>query len=315
MYSSKAVVTASFLVRWPPIRRASSMSLSSIARLVGMCIVLHINMCSASSLGPQKTRGRFPVPWSLTDCVNVPDKSYCTWSSSTPSPACTSSMEKMTIPVAVVGVPPITTISPMDRRMEGYGLLLGKRYCRISGVDAIAGVFDLCNRGLAAGVDNPHSSHFLVRLSRLFQHFPLSREHFILVDIAKSAHNLIFSPRSVARALHIDHVAPDKLRRGGRLQTTGNEVGVRQDLFSDETGTVQIRIGGSLHAFGGKGRRSRGSALRGVGRSTVSSRLRPCRSREQQQEQSCFLHVTSGKDRAAPPPLVKCHKRKASAGR
>jgi len=31
-------------------RRASSMSLSSIARLVGICIVLHINMCSTGNM-------------------------------------------------------------------------------------------------------------------------------------------------------------------------------------------------------------------------------------------------------------------------
>jgi hypothetical protein len=44
-------VTASFLVRWPPALRAASISLSSNARLVGMCEVLHINMCKNNSDG------------------------------------------------------------------------------------------------------------------------------------------------------------------------------------------------------------------------------------------------------------------------
>src|ERR1700738_1496065 len=70
MYSSRAVVTASFLVRWPPVRRASSMSLSSIARLVAMCRVLHITMCSASWLATQKKIGD-GCPSPASDCANV----------------------------------------------------------------------------------------------------------------------------------------------------------------------------------------------------------------------------------------------------
>ena len=199
----------------------------------------------------------------------------------------------------------------VNRRVEGYGLLLGEGYCGIARVDTIASVFDLCNRGLAARVDDFHPPYFLVRLSRFLQHFLLSRKHFILVHIAQSADNFIFSAGSVSRALHIDHVAPDKLGGGGRLQATHDKVGVRQDLLVDKARAVQIRIGGGLHPFGGKSCRSRGGALRGVGRNAVGGRLRPYRSREQQQEQSCFLHVTSGKERTALPPLVKCHKRKA----
>src|SRR5690242_7726834 len=59
---------------------------------------------------PQKnngTRGR-PVPF--RDSEN-----YC-WSSSTRSPMCTGSSEYTIIPVAVVGVVPMITISPTARR-------------------------------------------------------------------------------------------------------------------------------------------------------------------------------------------------------
>src|ERR1700686_3737304 len=45
MYSSRAVVTASLLVLCSPRRRASSIRLSSIARLVAMCRLLHMSMC------------------------------------------------------------------------------------------------------------------------------------------------------------------------------------------------------------------------------------------------------------------------------
>ena len=41
---------------------------------------------------------------------------YCTESASTPSPACTSSIAKTTMPVAVVLVTPMITISPTARR-------------------------------------------------------------------------------------------------------------------------------------------------------------------------------------------------------
>src|ERR1700736_1565217 len=66
MYSSRAVVTASFLVRWPPLRRASSMRLSSMARLVGMYIASHIDVCGARKLGAQKRSGTVVRPRPLT---------------------------------------------------------------------------------------------------------------------------------------------------------------------------------------------------------------------------------------------------------
>src|ERR1700683_5837351 len=76
MYSSSAVVTASFLVLWPPVRRASSIRLSSIARLVAMCRFLHIDVCgtrlstnsecSIQENAEDENRGRFPVPGVLT---------------------------------------------------------------------------------------------------------------------------------------------------------------------------------------------------------------------------------------------------------
>src|SRR5258708_2012372 len=64
MYSSSAVVTASFLVLCSPRRRASSMSLSSIARFVSMCRLLHIKVCRTrlSQRSQNKNRERFPVP-------------------------------------------------------------------------------------------------------------------------------------------------------------------------------------------------------------------------------------------------------------
>src|SRR3982074_1095072 len=66
MYSSRAVVTASFLVRWPRLRRASSMSLSSMARLVGTYIASHIDVCGARKLGAQKKSGTVARPRPLT---------------------------------------------------------------------------------------------------------------------------------------------------------------------------------------------------------------------------------------------------------
>src|SRR5271166_3932932 len=67
----------------------------------------------------QKTKPGTVCP-SPADCVCVGCEGYCDCacdsSSSTPSPACTSSMANTIIPVAVVGVVPITTISPTARR-------------------------------------------------------------------------------------------------------------------------------------------------------------------------------------------------------
>src|SRR5436853_3559802 len=48
-YSSSAAVTASFLVLCLPRSRASSMSLSSRARLVAMCESLHNVVCKTSA--------------------------------------------------------------------------------------------------------------------------------------------------------------------------------------------------------------------------------------------------------------------------
>src|SRR5271166_4556357 len=67
MYSSSAAVTASFLVTWPPMRRASSISLSSMARLVAMvalslCSLPHMSMCNSGSSSQRKTQlGWCPV--------------------------------------------------------------------------------------------------------------------------------------------------------------------------------------------------------------------------------------------------------------
>src|SRR5271154_489503 len=88
MYSSNAVVTAAFLVLWSPIRRASSIRLSSIARLVAMCGLLHIGMCGAILLQTRngqllnhrthENRGRFPVPGVLTASALLAKLCYST---------------------------------------------------------------------------------------------------------------------------------------------------------------------------------------------------------------------------------------------
>src|SRR6516164_3766926 len=64
MYSSRAAVTASFLVLWRPMRRASSISLSSIARLVAIgrslrCVAYHTYSCVEPD--PSDTRHRCAV--------------------------------------------------------------------------------------------------------------------------------------------------------------------------------------------------------------------------------------------------------------
>src|SRR3954466_8550177 len=54
MYSRSAALTVSFFVRSPPTRTASSSSLSSIARLVGMQQSLHIAMCGARGIASSR---------------------------------------------------------------------------------------------------------------------------------------------------------------------------------------------------------------------------------------------------------------------
>src|SRR2546427_6338084 len=56
MYSSRASVTVAFFVRCPPTRRASSSRRSSIARLVGMCNILH--MVGGETSGSIRRLGR-----------------------------------------------------------------------------------------------------------------------------------------------------------------------------------------------------------------------------------------------------------------
>src|SRR5579864_8066534 len=72
MYSSSALVTASFLVLWPPVLRASSINRSSIARFVAMCRLSHIYVCKAI-MRTKQNRGRLAVPglvcWQLPGLI------------------------------------------------------------------------------------------------------------------------------------------------------------------------------------------------------------------------------------------------------
>src|ERR1700677_3300041 len=61
-YSARAAVTASLLVLWLPARRASSIRLSSRARFVAMCVLLHIVMCE-TNVDPFDTRLRDICDW------------------------------------------------------------------------------------------------------------------------------------------------------------------------------------------------------------------------------------------------------------
>ena len=53
--------------------------------------------------------------------------------------------------------------------MEGEGLLLGERNRRVAGIDAVARVFDLRNRGLVTRINDLHAADFFIRLAGFFQ--------------------------------------------------------------------------------------------------------------------------------------------------
>src|SRR5437588_12132660 len=67
MYSSKAAVTASFLVLCFPERCASSISLSSRARLVAMCRYLHITLCKSTGQVRATTLSDIGLPAKLAN--------------------------------------------------------------------------------------------------------------------------------------------------------------------------------------------------------------------------------------------------------
>src|SRR4051812_23329737 len=88
-------------------------------------------------------------------------------------------------------------------------------------------------------------------------------------------------------------------RRGG-VQATDDVIRVGENLFADKSGAIQVRIGRCRNSLDREAVCRRRRPLRSLKCAWIGS-LSPCCRRKQKYEQSCFLHVTSGKDRAWRP--------------
>src|SRR5438477_2789778 len=180
--------------------------------------------------------------------------------------------------------------------MEHDWLLLGERYCNVTGVHRLATEFDMGNRGFASRIDDSHSRQLSVRLAHSREHSVLAGKYFVAVRVSKLTDDGVLLAGLIAASCQINQIVVGELGRIWAVETAKHEIRVGQYLLVYEAGAVQIGSRGGLHSLYRKAHRSRYRSLRSrlVGRRRVRL-LGSCGNRQAQQEQqSYFLHVTSG---------------------
>ena len=125
-----------------------------------------------------------------------------------------------------------------QRRMERHGSFFGVRHDDIAGIHRVTTELNLRHRHLAAGIDHPHSGEFGIRLAHRFQHGMLAGKYLVAVHILQFAQYRILLARLVAASSQVHHFAVRELGGVRRLQPAGDEIGIRQELFTDEPGAV-----------------------------------------------------------------------------
>src|SRR5215510_2696689 len=156
-------------------------------------------------------------------------------------------------------------------------LLFDKWNRRVPWVDAVARILNLRDGSFAARVDDSNPAYFLVWLTGCFQYLRLPREHLIFVLVLELANDLVLGAGRIAAAVEIHDIPAHKLRGGRRLKASSDVVGIRQDVFADESSAIKIGIGRLRNALNRKAVRRRCGSFGSLDSAQIWWSLPPCR--------------------------------------
>src|SRR3989475_10482513 len=181
--------------------------------------------------------------------------------------------------------------------MEHDWLLLSIRYRNVTGIHRLATELNGADRRLTSSVDDSHPFQLGLWLPHSSEHGVLAGKYLVTVRVSKLTNNRVLLAGLIAVSCQINQIVVDEFSSIWVFETAEHEIGVRKDLFVDETGAVQVGTGGSLHPLNWKANRSR---YRSLGR-RLSGRFPVCLlgnrlgRHAQQERQSSVLHFTSRK--------------------